>query len=66
MFFCETCQVARGWPQSITRSFGRCECCGRRTACYDVPARFLDGNPTPKRVTKSWRRRFRSSEPKDS
>ena len=46
MFYCEPCQCKHDWPQSMSRSYGRCECCGKTAECFDVPSRFL---PKPKR-----------------
>lgn len=41
MFYCPACQQARGWPESMSRSRGQCEICGRSDVCYDVPSKFL-------------------------
>lgn len=46
MFFCEPCRTEREWPNSISKSRGRCECCGNSAVYNDVPSRFL---PVPKR-----------------
>jgi len=50
MFFCEACRVKRGWPESLARSHGSCEVCGKHAACYDVPSSAL---PPPKKPSKS-------------
>lgn len=45
MFFCEPCGDKRDWPDSIFKSYGKCEICGKVAACSDVPSKYL---PTPK------------------
>lgn len=41
MFFCEPCRKLRDWPESMSRSGGRCEICENSAVCYDVPSKFL-------------------------
>jgi hypothetical protein len=41
MFFCEKCRVKNQWPESLARSRGRCEVCGKNAPCYDVPSGAL-------------------------
>jgi len=41
MFYCETCRVQNSWPKGLSRSFGRCEDCGNKIMCYDVPSGSL-------------------------
>lgn len=41
MFFCEPCRKKWRWPESMSRSRGRCEMCEKPAVCYDVPSRFL-------------------------
>lgn len=41
MFYCEKCRIKKGWPKSITGSYGRCEICGKVAECYDRPSRSL-------------------------
>lgn len=48
MFFCEPCREARNWPGFVPNSRGKCEVCGKKANCYDVPSRLL---PTPKAVS---------------
>jgi hypothetical protein len=45
MFYCETCRAERQWPESIGRSYGRCEICGVNANCNDRPSSSL---PAPK------------------
>ena len=45
MFFCETCRIARHWPDSMSKSKGPCEICGKNRYCYDVPSKYL---PAPR------------------
>lgn len=46
MFFCGKCEKKNDWPNSIFKSFGRCEVCGKSAECNDVPSSYL---PMPKR-----------------
>lgn len=41
MFYCEDCRKKNGWPESMCRSYGRCEVCGKTNVCYDIPSKFL-------------------------
>jgi hypothetical protein len=42
MFICESCAKAAGGWQSIIRSWGTCEMCGRGgQICFDIPASRL-------------------------
>lgn len=45
MFFCEECEKRNEWPNSLFKSFGRCEVCGKAARCNDVPSKYL---PVPK------------------
>ncbi len=49
MFFCVKCEVKNGWPNSIFKSYGRCEMCGKSAECNDVPSKYLP----PAKITKS-------------
>ncbi len=48
MFYCDEDAEKRGWPTGvlIPRSYGRCEICGERRNCNDVPSSYL---PAPRR-----------------
>jgi len=46
MFFCERCKIEMYWPESMSRSYGKCEVCDLVAVCYDVPSQYL---PPPKR-----------------
>jgi hypothetical protein len=41
MFYCPACATEKGWPESMARSEGRCEVCGKTRVCYDVPSKYL-------------------------
>ena len=41
MFYCEACRKKHKWPDSIGRSRGRCEMCGKTADCYDRPSSSL-------------------------
>lgn len=47
MFYCEPCRAENNWPDSISRSSGKCECCGKSAICWDRPSSSL---PPAKRV----------------
>lgn len=42
MFFCKPCGEQRQWPESGSKSYGRCEVCEKEAVCNDVPAGVLD------------------------
>jgi hypothetical protein len=41
MFYDEKCRIRNDWPESLARSHGRCEVCGKSGLCYDVPSGAL-------------------------
>lgn len=42
MFYCQTCAGRRGWPdRTLSRSYGKCEVCGKVDECNDVPSKYL-------------------------
>jgi len=41
MFYCGECAAKSKWPESISKSFGKCECCGNHTDCNDRPSSSL-------------------------
>jgi len=41
MFYCDECAEKNGYPQSIIRSIGPCELCGRIADCSDMPSSSL-------------------------
>ena len=45
MFFCPPCAEKNHWPESMSRSRGRCEVCGHHADCYDVPSKYLPPPP---------------------
>lgn len=55
MFYCEACQERTGWPQSLSRSSGRCEVCEEAGLCYDVPSGALP-DPKPQERPTVWDR----------
>lgn len=36
MFFCDPCKEKNGWPESIFKSYGRCEMCGKHAKCNEI------------------------------
>jgi len=49
MFYCEKCRKKRRWPESLTKSYGPCECCGKTAECHDRPSSSLPLPPQKKR-----------------
>jgi len=45
MYYCEECRIKKGWPNSIMRSYGMCEICGRTKDCWDRPSSSLPCDP---------------------
>jgi hypothetical protein len=41
MFYCEKCRKRNSWPESLARSEGPCEVCGRTTVCHNTPSKYL-------------------------
>ena len=41
MFYCKECRDKKEWPDSVFRSFGRCEVCGKFRECIDTPSKYL-------------------------
>lgn len=41
MFYCDKCSLKNKWPNSLSRSSGRCEVCGEAASCNDVPSSAL-------------------------
>lgn len=40
MFFCESCRIKKNWPDGLMQD-ERCEVCGTKQMCYDVPSVIL-------------------------
>lgn len=51
MFYCAKCAKKNKWPESVMRSRGRCEMCGKNADCYDTPSTALPDPPKPKKAT---------------
>lgn len=49
MFYCNKCADRYKYPESISKSVGKCECCGTKTECNDRPSSSL---PNPNLETK--------------
>lgn len=47
MFYCDLCAHKRKWPESMGKSYGRCEVCGDTRACNDRPSSTLPLPPAP-------------------
>ena len=41
MFYCEECRADRQWPESIFKSYGRCEICEKSAPCNERSSSFL-------------------------
>lgn len=41
MFYCNDCAKENGYPETITKSQGLCECCGKVAICNDMPSSKL-------------------------
>ncbi len=41
MFYCDECREKRKWPESMHKSYGKCELCGKTSMCNDVPSKDL-------------------------
>ena len=51
MFYCDPCATEKKWPESIARSYGRCEICGNVRACNDRASSTLPLPPQPPKET---------------
>jgi hypothetical protein len=47
MFYCDDCAKENGYPETIMKSQGPCECCGKVALCNDMPSSKL---PKPKDI----------------
>lgn len=45
MFYCTPCAKPRGWPETVSKSSGKCEICNKVAICNDLPSKLL---PMPK------------------
>ena len=45
MFYCNDCAEKNGYPETMTKSEGLCELCGKHAICNDMPCSQL---PKPK------------------
>lgn len=41
MNYCDNCAKEKGWPITGFASYGRCEICGERRLCSDMPSSKL-------------------------
>jgi hypothetical protein len=41
MFYCNECAKKYKYPETISKSGGKCEICGKIAVCNDRPARLL-------------------------
>ncbi len=48
MFYCDKCRDSNEWPDTLSKSDGPCECCGKKRLCNDIPIKDL---PTQERPT---------------
>ena len=45
MFYCNKCAIDKGWPKSLFKSAGKCECCDNIALCNEIQSSRL---PKPK------------------
>ena len=50
MFYCDECAKKKGWPETLFKSAGVCEVCGRVKVCNNRKSSDLP-RPIPKRCT---------------
>jgi len=41
MFYCNDCAEKNGYPETLSKSFGKCEICGNNASCNDCPTSKL-------------------------
>lgn len=41
MFYCDDCAEEYHYPETLSRSFGTCECCGLGGNCNNMPSSAL-------------------------
>ena len=41
MFYCNNCATENKWPETISKSFGRCESCGENAECNNAASSLL-------------------------
>lgn len=41
MFYCNDCAKEKGYPETLTKSEGLCELCGKHAICNDMPSSYL-------------------------
>lgn len=46
MFYCKPCGSERNWPDTMFKSQGACEVCGKGAVCSEVPSSTLP-SPAP-------------------
>lgn len=46
MFYCNKCAEKYEYSETMSKSIGKCECCGEEAECNDRPSRLL---PIPKK-----------------
>ncbi len=44
MFYCNKCREENKWPESLCKSYGKCEMCGEVSECNDVQSSKLPIN----------------------
>lgn len=48
MFYCDECAKKNKYPESFSKSKGKCELCGEEKICNDVPCSALPDSPVNK------------------
>jgi len=46
MFYCNDCAEKNGYPETLCKSEGKCEICGKHAMCNDTPSGLLPMPPT--------------------
>jgi len=41
MFYCDPCADEHSYPKTMSKSQGKCECCGEAAICNDYPSNML-------------------------
>lgn len=50
MFYCESCRKKKGYPESMNKSYGKCEICGNQAVCHEVASKHLPKKGEPESV----------------
>lgn len=62
MFYCEKCRKHRHYPESLFKSYGSCELCGKTAICHDVKSSLLPMPPVYEDVLRGIKEHIRYDE----